>query len=206
MKISISGHALQAKNDIRLLGVRVQTNNRFTRHVESRIQKARRAKFHIGGILRNKHVDKRIKCMVYKLYIRPILTYAAPVWCRPPAVSAHQMERLRIFERSCLRSAANVHRPRGQYKHVRIGRIYSAARCIRIDRFVARNHIRFFAKVKSSSNTKFSQIADRPVPGTYPPIDHIRDLHERGLLVQNDQMLLFHQRYSGNGLVYNTGQ
>lgn len=186
--------------------VRVQTNNRFTKHVASRIQKARRAKFHIGGMLRNRHVDVRIKCMVYKLYIRPILTHAAPVWCRPPSVSAHQMEKFRIFERSCLRSAANIHRPRGQYRPARIGSIYSAARCARIDRFVARNHIRFFTGVRSSGDTKFSQITDRSVPGPYPPIDHIRDLHERGTLVQNDQMLLFHQRYSGNRLVYNTGQ
>ena len=52
IKISISGHVLQASNDIRLLGVRVQTNNRFTKHVELRIQKARRAKFHIGGMLK----------------------------------------------------------------------------------------------------------------------------------------------------------
>lgn len=206
MAISIAGHALRAKDDIRLLGVRVQTNNRFTKHIELRIQKARRAKFHIGGLLRNKHVDTHIKCMVYKLYIRPILTFAAPVWCRPPQVSAHQMERLRVFERACLRSAANIQRPRGQFRHVRVGRIYSESRCPRIDRFVAQNHIRFFTRVSTSDNFKFSQITGRSVPGPYPPINHVHDLHERGFLVCNNQMLLFHQRYSGDGLVYNTGQ
>lgn len=73
----------------------------------------------------------RIKCMLYKLYIRLILIYAAPVWCRLPAVSAHQMERFRIFKRSCPRSAANIRRPRGQFKLVRIGSIYALTDLLR---------------------------------------------------------------------------
>lgn len=56
---------------------------------------------------------------------------------------------------------------------------------IRIDHLIAQNHVRIFAGVRVNGSTKFSQIAYRFVPGPNPPIDH---LHERGLLLQNNQM------------------
>lgn len=84
MKISIRGHLLEHRNDIRLLGLQVQTNNRFTKNVKIRLQKARKTKFLLKRILGNKHIDNSIKTNIYKLYIRPILMYASPVWCRQP--------------------------------------------------------------------------------------------------------------------------
>lgn len=127
-RISVCGRVLPVCDDVRLLGVRFQTNARFTRHVDQRLKKARFARFHVGRLLSNRHIDTRIKSMIYKLYIRPVLTFASPVWCRPPGVSSHQMERMRVYKRSCLRSAANIRRPRGKFKHVQIGRIYALAK------------------------------------------------------------------------------
>lgn len=206
IKISINGHLLKSSNDVRLLGVQFQTNNRFIKHVNNRLLKAKRAKFHISKILKNKCVPKVIKCSVYKLYIRPIITYASPVWCRPPSISSHQMERLRIFERSCLKSAANIKRPQGTFKHISVKAIYSQANCMRIDRFIAKNHVNFFNKIRHSNIDKFNMITNNISHGSYPNINHIHNLHENGQLILNDQMLLFHQRYNGNGTVYKTAQ
>lgn len=41
MKISVGGLLIRPSDDVRLLGVRFQTNNRFTRHMDVRLQKAR---------------------------------------------------------------------------------------------------------------------------------------------------------------------
>lgn len=49
--------------------------------------KGLRAKFHLGGILRNRCIEKRIKCSMYKLNIRPI-SFGGSVWCRQPPTSA----------------------------------------------------------------------------------------------------------------------
>lgn len=206
MKISINGHIVEPSNVVRLLGVRFQTNNRFINHVNTQLTKAKRAKFHISKILKNKYIPRNVKCTMYKLFIRPILTYASPVWCMPPSLSSHQMEKLRIFERACLKSAANIKRPIGTYKHVNIKKIYSQARCMRIDRFIAKNNTNFFQKIRQTNEDKFNMITNLASQGPYPNINHIHVLHENGQLILNDQLLLFHQRYNGNGSVYNTGQ
>lgn len=206
IKITINGNLIPHSNNVRLLGVQFQTNNRFTRHVNIRIQKAKGARFHTAKLLRNKFIPISIKCSIYKQFLRPILTYASPVWCRPPSISSHQMERLRKFERDCLRSAANIKRPRGSFKHINIKAIYSQTNCMRIDRFIAKNHVNFFQRIRLSNREKFNTIINQVSNGPYPNIDHIHTLHESGNLILNDQMLLFHQRYNGNGLVYNTGQ
>lgn len=57
IKISLRGHTIEPKGDIRLLGVRFQSNCRFTRHVDQRLAKARAARHHVGGLLRNRHID-----------------------------------------------------------------------------------------------------------------------------------------------------
>lgn len=206
MRISVGGGVIPHKSDIRLLGVQLQTNARFTKHVEIRLKKAGRARFHIGRLIRNMYIPPRIKTSLYKSYIRPILTYASPTWCRPPAVSSHQMEKFRLFERGCLRSAANVHRRVGSYRYARDGDLYRLAGCQRIDRFVAQRHLRFYNGLASATVDKFRRIAEQGSPGIYPQINHLHKLHADGGLGLDDRMLVFNQRYDGSGLVYNTDQ
>lgn len=209
MSIKLDGEIIPHSNDIRLLGVQFQTNARFTKNVNIRINKARRAKFAISRILTNRFIEKKIKIGIYKIYIRSILTYAAPIWCLQPFISSHQMELMRIFERGCLRSATNAKRAIGSFKHIKISEIYNAANCARIDRFISYRHHSFFHKCKNSNLIKLRTILDcqDQIYGRYNVITHIHDLHDSGQLVLNDQILIFHTRYNrGNGLVYNTGQ
>lgn len=206
MRISVDGHLLPRKESIRLLGVQFQTSGRFTRNVDARIAKATRARYHVSRILKNRCISTRVKVGVYRMYLRPILTYAAPVWCLPPLTSSHQMERMRIFERSCLRSAANIRRARGSYKHVRAGDIYERAKCIRIDRFVAKRHVSFFSSIRDSENPKFKGIIDQGSPGPYPSIFLMQRLFANDRLTPDGKLMLFHRRYDGNGMVYNTQQ
>lgn len=204
MKITLSGHRLEPKNEIRLLGLQFQTNNRFTKNINIRLIRAKNAKFHLNRILRNAKINTKIKITMYKMYIRPILMYASPVWIRQPQVSSHQMERLRIFERQCLRNAANIRRPVGTYKHVKISDIYRVADCIRIDRFAVQNHLSFFNKAKH--NVKFRNILKR-FSGTYGSMPELLDQHMAGNLLINDRLEIFNRRYNGlSGNVYNTDQ
>lgn len=136
MKISLNGRRITAAKDIRLLGVRFQENARFIKHVNQRLDKARRAKHHVDRLLRNRFISIRTKTGIYKAYIRPVITYGAPVWCKQPFISSHQMERLRRFERGCLRSTANIRRERGECRHIAGNIIYKKSGCARVDRFI----------------------------------------------------------------------
>lgn len=209
MKMQINGTQIKHSNNIRLLGVQFQTNNRFTKNIKIRINKARKAKASLNRILRNSTIDKKIKTNIYKIYIRPILMYGAPTWCLPPSVSSHQMELLRTFERGCLRSTANIRRDIGSFKHIKIQRIYDESGCIRIDRFIMQRHINFYNRCKHSGNIKFKygNNSTNRQNGPYNHISHLFDLNERGLLLANENLLLFHRRYNNQpGTVYNTGQ
>lgn len=84
IKITLDGNIIPISNDIRLLGVQFQTNNLATKNIKIRIMKARRAKMSIIRLLRNQFMCPNIKNTIYKLYLRSILTYGAPIWCQPP--------------------------------------------------------------------------------------------------------------------------
>lgn len=204
MAVSVSGHLLKAAPSIRILGLHLQKNGRFIRHLDLRLKKLRRAKYLLGGILRNHKINTKIKTNIYKLYLRPLLTYASPVWCRQPCLSSHQMERMRRFERSCLRSTANIKRKRGDFKHLNARDIYRISKCPRIDHHIAQRHIRFYENEKFTNITVTAQ----RTAGQYPPIDHLLKLKDEDRLYDGGNLLqLFHQRYNGEaGAVYNVRQ
>lgn len=207
MKITIGGLLQTHKKSIRLLGVQFQSNNTFVENIKIRLMKARRARFAIQKVLSNKYVDIRIKTGLYKTYLRSILTYAAPVWCQPPLVSAHQMELLRCFERSCLRNTANIKRDIGSYKHISLEDIYKTSNCDRVDRFISRLHVDFFEKCIKSRNKKFKYSIYNGSGVKYKPIYYIHKLHIKNRLYRNGDLLLFHTRFNRQpGLVYNTRQ
>lgn len=206
IKISVGGKIIKPSKDIRLLGIQFQQNNRFARHIDIRLKKANRAKHHIGRILRNKHISTRVKCGVYKQYIRPIVTFGAPIWCRQPSTTSHQVERIRRFERTCLRQASGLRRDRGSYRHVSAKRIYNATKCPRIDKFMANRHIRFFGNLSTLGNVKSDRITAPGRHGAYTSIDHLRNLHDADALLTDGELLVFNQKYDGSGTVYNTSQ
>lgn len=207
MKISINGHTLEHRDSIRLLGLQLQTNNRFTKNVQIRINKARGAKFTLRRLLKNKHIDTNVKTNIYKLYIRPILMYASAVWCRQPQLSSHQMEIMRNFERGVLKQTANIHRDRGSYKHVPITDIYRISNCPRLDRFAIQNQLNFFGKVCTVNRGKFKNIRRtfHSKPYQCMPRPYIKNA--LGKLFVNGKLLIFNRGYNNQRrLVYNTGQ
>lgn len=208
MKITLNGLLLNESKNIRLLGLQLQKNNTFTENVKIRLNKTRRARFALRGILSNKFVNIGVKTGLYKTYLRSILTYAAPVWCQPPLITAHQMELFRVFERSCLRSTANIRRERGSFKHIKLNEIYDKSGCQRIDRFIAQLHINFFEKCIKSKNKKFSYSTyGGRNNNNYKPIYYLYKLHFKNRLFNNDNLLIFHERYNRSpGLVCNTQQ
>lgn len=52
----------------------------------------------------SKHLEPKVKVLAYTAIVRPILTYGCPIWYN---ISPHYMEKLRIFERKCLRTCLN---------------------------------------------------------------------------------------------------
>lgn len=208
MRITLKGNVIKHSSNIRLLGMHLQCNNRFIKHIDNRLSKAKISKFHLNRIFKRYKMPINIKCNIYKIYIRPILSYASPIWCRQPNVSSHQMERLRVFERSILRSATNSHRDRGSYKYINSKYLYNKANCLRIDRFMALRHLKFYNNIHNSNTPKLKNIIlHQNENGPYETIDALLLHHNHGNLVINDQFALFNTRYNQEpGLVYSLNQ
>lgn len=83
----MGGHLIPPSGDIKLLGLRLQTNNRFNKHINIRLNLAKKFKFHLSKNFGSAKIDTKIKTNMYKLYVRSILMYALPVWCRKPQVT-----------------------------------------------------------------------------------------------------------------------
>ena len=84
----------------KLLGVTYDQHLKFSKHVDTIIDKCRPA-FHAMSKLRKAGVDDAGLTMFYKSRIVPLIIYAAPSWY--PLLSVTDKERLEKYQRHCLR-------------------------------------------------------------------------------------------------------
>ncbi|CAK9806151.1 Probable RNA-directed DNA polymerase from transposon X-element [Anthophora plagiata] len=141
------------KNVVRYLGLHLDFKLNYNEHILSQIDKAQKSFLSHKRLFYSKDLDKCVKILCYKLLIRPILTYGCPIWYN---ISAGTMEKLRIFERKCLRACLGKYRsPESNYKKMISNyKLYEEAKLIRIDLFILkliRNHWSCVNKVTSNS-------------------------------------------------------
>lgn len=126
--IDVDGEHLQLANDVKYLGVRLVPNMSFVRHLDDVVAKTAGALAAIRPILvRMNGLSAKVKLLCYKQLIRPLMSYAAPVWS---LISRNQMNRLGIIERKCLRYCVNQRRrvgPNGAFMYERNDVLYEKA-------------------------------------------------------------------------------
>lgn len=128
---------------IKYLGIHLDKFLYYNQHVANSIEKARRAFYAYRRLFYSRHLDASVKILMYQSFVRPILTYGCPIWFN---VSPSYMEKVRLFERKCLRACTSMYKnPRSDFrKFYSNQRLYKAADIIRIDNFVIgliRKHI-----------------------------------------------------------------
>lgn len=130
------------KNIVKYLGVNLDVLMRLSKHINIQLDKAKKAFKANSKLFFSKSLNPRAKVICYMLLIRLILTYAAPVWFY---FSASTAEKLRGFERSCLRASLNLYRtPNSNYTRYYSNHVlYNTANIPRIDNFIL-NIIRGF--------------------------------------------------------------
>lgn len=204
---SLNGTLLRPRNKIRLLGLNMNRNNRYVGHVDTMLERARRSFFALRPVLRSQLIETKVRINIYKLYIRPILTYASAIWARPLLLSSHQMERIRMFERMVLRGAGNVRRAVGSFRYTTNAELHRRTNCPRIDRHIVETAVAFFRRCQISTINRIRSILAYVGGTIFEGIATIWDRSRRNELFENDQLLLFHRPYSGaNGQVYGTSQ
>lgn len=201
---------LSHKKIVKYLGIFVDDKLRFTHHITNSIETARKTFFSLKGLFYSRYLDARVKVLCYILLIRPILTYGCAIWF---GVSPHTVEKLRAFERSCLRVCLGMFRdPETDYITLfSNSKIYNKAKIPRIDSFIlklTRNHIANAIKNKTNPqiSAPFEQNTDeikKMIAQGRLPVEAFPLLDREGFIQDDNNLpILYHvSRHVGNGVV-----
>lgn len=208
--LHMNQQAIPLKKELKYLGVIFKKRPTYVSHVTEAIKKSSNAYHQIKHILkRTSKLDTKIKLLCYKQLIRPILSFGFPTWA---GISSHQMERIRIFERKCLRACLNYRKPLDTHKSIRNSELYATSEMTRIDSFLINNTIKIFDNWPTSELLQScvqhdpTTLDDSRTP--YQPPWLIQHLMLTDQLYQDSTPLIYHKRHRINtrhlGLIYNT--
>lgn len=142
--LNFEGNSIEWADTVRYLGGFLDSKLTFKNHVDTVITKAKKAVSILYCFLKKfSHVKKHIKILMYKLYIRPIFTYAAPMLAN--CAKTH-LNKLQIFQNKCLRMVLSA-----PYD-TRITKLHDEADTPTVKEFINKLTDKFYLSCECSSN------------------------------------------------------
>lgn len=106
--LNINGHKTIDKPVVRYLGIYLDRRLKFTKHIKQVLHKAQITLYKLYPLMnRNSHLTEYNKKLLYTSVLRPIITYACPVWCGASPTAKLPLQR---FQNKCLRLITNKDR------------------------------------------------------------------------------------------------
>ena len=152
-------HKIEVKKSVRYLGVQLDYLIRMNNHIEIQLKKASDSFKKYCRLFMCKYLEARAKIICYLLLIRPIITYGAPIWWN---MSASMAEKLRLFERSCIRTCLNAYRSHhSDGKHMISNfELYNMAQIPRIDCFILKLTRDYYQQISNINNKIIRKFLD----------------------------------------------
>ena len=214
-KLKIGTSEIKCSSSMKYLGVVFNERFNFIGHIDHVLQKSKKTFFAYHKVIsRHNGLSKQVRLLIYRQIVRPTLAYAFPVWF---AISSHQMERLRIWERrilsTCLGLKTVIHND-GTMRRPSCKEIYNSVDFGRIDTFLVNSGLKFLENCKNLDNdlvkacfstSDADSVTERKSLG---PLD-LLFLHERDLLETDGKLLFYHRRFNTldiDNVVYNIMQ
>lgn len=149
INLRIGNTPIPLQNSMKYLGVYFTPKMNFIEHVRKTVQKVYvRTKYLHNALRHSNRLDVNIKILCYKQLVRPIISYAFPIWS---CISSAQMEILRALERQILRRCINYTRkPDGN--HHSNSYLYEKAKTPRLDKFLMSIAHRYLDNLKDFNN------------------------------------------------------
>jgi hypothetical protein len=92
---SETGAPIPQQDDYKYLGVRLHSNTSWASHIDALISRGKAALSQYGRFLKARTLDRAVRLLIYKQYVRPLLDYGAEVW-RPTSSQGAELERLQL--------------------------------------------------------------------------------------------------------------
>lgn len=106
--ITVNNKTIEWSQSVKYLGVILDSRLTFTKHIDTQCNKAIGILVKLFPLLNRKsNLNIKNKLLLYKTIIRPVLTYAAPVWSN---TSGSNYKKLQIVQNKCLRVIGNFPR------------------------------------------------------------------------------------------------
>jgi hypothetical protein len=104
----INNHTVKPTTTVNYLGITLDSRLNFKENLKNKLTKANNAIRKIYPLIkRNSKLSVKNKIIIYKALIRPIITYAAPVWSH---LSTNALQPLEVFQNKCMRLIHNAPR------------------------------------------------------------------------------------------------
>lgn len=155
--IEIDNKTIETSCSVKYLELTFNRNVRFNDHVKRTINKTTIVKSQLSRLMRNKNISQQSKSQIYTQAIRPVLSYASPVWLNPSYLSSCQAEEIRKCERACLCNISGLYR-RSNGKHFKSEVLYKESEIIRIDYYMANLNINPYQKCNDSDDKSLNHI------------------------------------------------
>lgn len=137
---------------VKYLGAHLDNKLNFRKHIEISVQKANKTISTLFCIFRRKSTaSTHSKLMIYKAYIRPILTYAGTMLQNCPKT---HFNRLQVMQNKCLRMALNAP------FRTRTADLHNAANIPYIREFIDKNANNFYEKAQNHDNELIKHLGD----------------------------------------------
>ena len=151
--IIFNGQSFEWKDTVKYLGLVLDRKLTFKHHIERAISKASAVSFSSLYCLlsRKSHATTDSKLRIYKSFVRPILTYACPVFAN--AASCH-LNKLQIFQNKILRMILNVN----WFDFQSVKMIHDSGKTPLVFDFMSRLTTNFYSKVVNHCNDLFSSL------------------------------------------------
>lgn len=108
MKLNIKNQYLEWSRHAKYLGVTLNYNLKFDKHIRNTLQKARGARAALYPVLnRNSALPLLVRLSIYKIYLRPIVLYAAQIWRH--LIGQHTWTKIEAFQNIALRTMTGAH-------------------------------------------------------------------------------------------------
>uniref|UniRef100_A0A6V7JHL7 Reverse transcriptase domain-containing protein n=1 Tax=Bracon brevicornis TaxID=1563983 RepID=A0A6V7JHL7_9HYME len=149
---------IPSKTTVKYLGMQLDNLLRCTTHIKNQLIKANNRFRSLSRLLHNNNITKRARLICYLILVRPLLTYAAPIWWN---IGLRVMEKLRVFERQCIRASLRMYRTEasGFTRKTSNKKLYHTANITRIDNFILKLTRNYYHNLKAIDNNTIQNLA-----------------------------------------------
>ncbi|XP_063993676.1 uncharacterized protein LOC135171219 [Diachasmimorpha longicaudata] len=194
---------LPHRNEVTYLGMKIDNLIRNNKHTYTQQLKASNRFKSLSRLFHNKNITKTSRLICYLILVRPLLTYASPIWWN---IGSRVMERTRRLERRCIRAGLRLYRNEnsGFTKKISNKQLYNTAKIQRIDNFILRLTRDYYKNLKTIKNEALEKLSTvDPIQttiashsGYFPP--QAFTFFDRISLIQNEDNIPLIYHYDRN--------